>query len=151
MEIWIDGDACPGDAKLILFRAAERRKITTTLVANQPMTVPRSDYLKSVRVSSGLDEADRYIVEKMASGDLVITSDIPLAELAIKRGGTVLDSRGQIITEVNIGERLALRNLLDGLRGTGMETGGPAPYGRNDKQAFANSLDRILTQLERSQ
>ena len=79
MEIWIDGDACPGDAKLILFRAAERRKITTTLVANQPMTVPRSDYLKSVRVSSGLDEADRYIVEKMASGDLVITSDTPLA------------------------------------------------------------------------
>ena len=115
------------------------------------MTVPRSDYLKSVRVSSGLDEADRYIVEKMSSGDLVITSDIPLAELAIKRGGTVLDARGQLITEVNIGERLALRNLLDGLRGTGMETGGPAPYGRNDKQAFANSLDRILTQLERGQ
>jgi uncharacterized protein len=150
MEIWIDGDACPGDAKQILFRAAERLKIATTLVANQPMSVPRSAYVKTVKVPPGLDVADQYIVETMASGDLVITSDIPLAELVVKRGGTVLDSRGQLITELNIGERLALRNLLDGLRGTGMETGGPAPYSRNDKQAFANSLDRILTQLTRT-
>ena len=149
MQIWVDADACPMDAKELMFRLAQRRKITVTLVANQQMSVPRSEYLKMVSVPVSQDAADAFIAQQVSRGDLVITSDLPLAGQVVAKGGVVLDSRGQTITDQNIGERLALRNLLDDLRGTGLETGGPAPYSPKDRQEFVNSLDRLVTQLSR--
>jgi len=145
MQIWIDGDACPGEIKELLYRAAQRRKVKVTLVANQIMRVPSSEFIDSIRVPAGMNVADRQIVEKVAAGDLVVTADIPLAAEIVAKGGVALDPRGTLYTDDNVGQRLASRNLLDDLRGGGLVTGGPSNFSSRDKQAFANQLDRWLT------
>jgi uncharacterized protein YaiI (UPF0178 family) len=145
VQIWVDADACPGEIKELLFRAAERRMIKVTLVANQPMRVPRSRFIDSLLVPSGMNVADRQIVERIASGDLVVTADIPLAAEVVAKGGLALNPRGTLYTEKNVGELLASRNLIDELRGAGLITGGPSNFSAKDRQAFANQLDRWLT------
>lgn len=145
MQIWVDADACPGEIKELLFRAARRREIKVTLVANQPLPTPRSEFIDSIVVSPGMNVADRRIVELVEPGDLVITADIPLAAEVVASGGQALNPRGEFYTNANIGERLAVRNLLDELRGGGAITGGPANFNAKDRQAFANQLDRWLT------
>lgn len=149
MQIWVDADACPGDIKPLLFRAAERTKTKVTLVANQPLRTPRSEYVESLLVPAGLNVADQRIVELVEPGDLVITADIPLAAEVVAEGGQALNPRGELYTEANIGERLAARNLMDELRGGGQITGGPANFTAKDRQAFANQLDRWLTAAKR--
>lgn len=144
MRIWVDADACPKVIKDILFRAAERATVETVLVANQPLRVPPSRFLRTLQVAAGFDGADRRIVAELAAGDLVVTADVPLAALVVKKGATALNPRGELYTEANIGERLAMRNLLDELRGAGQVSGGPAPLDPRDRQAFANQLDRLL-------
>ena len=145
MHIWVDADACPGEIKELLFRAAKRTKTKVTLVANQTMRTPRSEFIDSVLVSGGMNVADRRIVELVQPGDLVITADIPLAAQVVAKGGQALDPRGELYTEANVGERLAVRNLFDKLRGGGQITGGPVGFTAKDRQAFANQLDRWLT------
>ena len=145
MQIWVDADACPGDVKELLFRAAKRTKTKVTLVANQAMRTPRSEFVDSLLVPAGMNVADRRIVELVQPGDLVITADIPLAAQVVGKGGQALNPRGELYTEANVGERLAVRNLLDELRGGGQITGGPANFSAKDRQAFANQLDRWLT------
>ena len=148
MQIWVDADACPGEIKALLYRAAERRQIKVTLVANQPQRTPPSQFIDSVLVPSGMNVADRRIVELVAPGDLVITADIPLAADVVAKGGQALDPRGELYTAANVGERLAVRNLIDELRGAGLMSGGPSNFGARDKQAFANQLDRWLTRAK---
>ena len=145
MQIWVDADACPGEIKELLFRAAQRTRTKVTLVANQPLRTPRSEFIDSLLVSGGMNVADRRIVELVEPGDLVITADIPLAAEVVARGGQALDPRGELYTDANVGERLAVRNLFDELRGGGQITGGPANFSAKDRQAFANQLDRWLT------
>ena len=144
MRIWVDADACPNVIKEILFRAAERARINLTLVANQPVRTPPSQYIKALQVPPGFDVADNKIVELTEAGDLVITADIPLAAGVIDKGGHALDPRGESYTKDNIKERLAMRKLMDELRSSGVDTGGPATFGNADRQAFANKLDRFL-------
>lgn len=146
MQIWVDADACPGVVKEILFRAAERVRITVTLVANQYLKTPPSRYVKSLQVSAGFDVADNRIVQLLEPGDLVVTADIPLAAEVIAKGGSAIDPRGRLYTEENIRERLNMRDFMDELRGTGVVTGGHAAFSHSDRQAFANQLDRFLTQ-----
>lgn len=148
MRIWVDADACPGVIKELLFRAAERRRIKVTLVANQSMRVPRSEFIDTILVPSGMNIADRRIVELVTLGDLVITADIPLAADVVAKGGQALDPRGELYTDDNVGERLAVRNMFDGLRGEGQIMGGPANFSPKDKQAFANQLDRWLAKVK---
>lgn len=145
MRIWVDADACPGAVKELLFRAAERTKTRLTLVANQPVRTPHSEFIDSIRVGAGANVTDQQIVELAEPGDLVITADIPLAADAIAKGAQALNPRGELYTRTNIGERLAMRDLMDGLRGEGQITGGPSNFSSKDKQAFANQLDRWLT------
>jgi hypothetical protein len=145
VRIWVDADACPGEIKQLLYRAAERRKIKVTLVANQRMRTPRSEFIDSVLVTAGMDVADRRIVELVEPGDLVVTADIPLAAEVVAKGAQALDPRGELYTDANVGERLAVRDLLDELRAGGQITGGPANFSAKDRQAFANQLDRWLT------
>lgn len=145
MQIWVDADACPNVIKEILFRAAKRVEIKTTLVANQELQIPGSSYIESVLVRSGLDVADSYIVQHLQSGDLVITADIPLAAEAIEKGAYALNPRGEFYDRGNIRERLSMRNFLNELRSGGVETGGPPPFNQRDTAAFANQLDRFLT------
>jgi len=145
MQIWVDGDACPKAIKEILFRAAERLRISLQVVANRRLVLPRSRYIKSVLVSAGLDVADLEIVKMLVPGDLVITADIPLASQVIEKGGHALDPRGEFYSEANIGERLSMRNFMNELRGSGVETGGPSSLAKKDHQNFANQLDRFLT------
>jgi len=145
MQIWVDADACPRAIKEILYRAAERVKIRLTLVANQQLHCPQSPYLRVIQVPSGFDEADHRIVQLMQPGDLVVTGDIPLAAAVVEKGGHALGHRGEQFTEDNIRERLAMRDLMDHLRSTGHETGGPAALSKSDRQAFANGLDQLLT------
>ncbi len=145
MKIWIDGDACPRVVKEVLYRAADKRRIELVLVANKPIAIPRSAWIRSLQVPAGPDVADAEIVRLMEAGDLVVTADIPLASQVIEKGGTALDPRGEIMTTENIGARLSLRNFMDELRSSGVETGGPAAFSATDRQAFANQLDRILT------
>lgn len=145
LRIWVDADACPGAVKEILYRAAERAKVTVTLVANQALRTPPSRYIKSIRVAAGLDVADKAIVDKVRPGDLVITADIPMAARVIAQGGHVIDPRGELYTRDTISERLSMRNFMDELRGSGVETGGPASFRQGDRQAFANQLDRFLS------
>jgi len=144
MRIWVDADACPNAIKEILFRAAERARVNLTLVANQPVRTPPSQYIKALQVPPGFDVADNKIVELTEAGDLVITADIPLAAGVIDKGGHALDPRGETYTKDNIKERLAMRKLMDELRSSGVDTGGPATFGNADRQAFANKLDRFL-------
>ncbi len=144
MNIWVDADACPVVIKEILFRAAERKKVTTTLVANQFLRVPKSPFIHFLQVHAGFDVADNEIVQRLSSGDLVITSDIPLAAEAIEKGAVALSPRGELHTAENIGPRLNMRDFLDTMRSSGVETGGPPALSQSDRQAFANHLDRIL-------
>lgn len=145
MQIWVDADACPNVIKEILFRAANRTQTTIILVANQPMRTPPSLYIKTVQVSFGFDVADNHIVKSMNAGDLVITADIPLADAAIEKGGTALNPRGELYSLTNIKQRLSIRNFSEGLRSSGVITGGPAPLSKREIQAFANCLDQYLT------
>jgi len=144
MQIWVDADACPNVIKTILFRAAERLQIPLILVANKALQTSPSRYIRSIRVGAGFDVADNVIVRDMESGDLVITADIPLASEVIGRGGHALNPRGEFYSKENIEERLTMRNFMDELRGTGVNTGGPATLSQKDRQAFANGLDRFL-------
>jgi hypothetical protein len=144
MQIWVDADACPRVIKEILYRAAERKEIQLTLVANQPLTTPPSPYIRAMVVGAGFDVADDKIVELLQPGDLVVTADIPLAAAAIDKAGHALNPRGEFYSSDNIKERLAIRNMLDELRGSGVETGGPAAFSQADRQAFANQLDQFL-------
>ena len=145
MQIWVDGDACPASIKEIVFRAAVKKEIRVTVVANQPMRIPQSPWISLLTVPAGLNVADQKIVELVAINDLVVTADIPLAALVVEKSAFALDPRGTLYSHENIGERLATRNLMDELRGSGMIEGGPAPFRSADRQAFANHLDRILT------
>ena len=144
MKIWVDADACPVVIKDILFRAAERTRVTVTLVANQPINIPKSRFIKFVQVTQGFDVADNEIVNRLDSGDLVITSDIPLAADAIEKGGTALSPRGELYTANNIKARLNMRDFMESLRSTGVETGGPSALSQSDRKLFADHLDKIL-------
>jgi uncharacterized protein YaiI (UPF0178 family) len=147
MRIWVDADACPRVIKEILFRAAERKQVQLTLVANQPLRTPPSPYIDTMVVAAGFDVADDRIVELLSPGDLVVTADIPLAAAAIAREGHALNPRGELYTQDNIQERLAVRNMLDELRGCGIDTGGPSALNASDRQAFANQLDKFLARI----
>ncbi|MEM9120301.1 MAG: YaiI/YqxD family protein [Cyanobacteria bacterium P01_F01_bin.56] len=144
MHIWVDADACPRVIKEIIFRAARRVGVATTLVANQELQIPASDLIDAVQVKAGLDVADGYIVQHLTSGDLVITADIPLAAEAIAKAAYALTPRGEFLDRGVIRQRLSLRNFLDELRSSGVETGGPPPFHARDREAFANQLDRFL-------
>jgi len=144
MKLWVDADACPVVIKEILFRAAERTCSLLTLVANQPIRVPSSQYIKTVQVPAGFDVADDEIVKRLEAGDLVITADIPLAAEVIEKGGHALNPRGELYTTENIKARLNMRDFMDTLRSSGINTGGPPAISLSDRQAFANNLDRFL-------
>jgi uncharacterized protein YaiI (UPF0178 family) len=150
MKIWVDADACPRVIKDILYRAAQRSEVMTTLVANQPLQVPPSPWIKSVQVASGFDVADNHIVQALDPGDLVITADIPLAAEAIDKGAQAINPRGQHYTKANIKQRLAMRDLMEELRTIGEVRGGPPPLNQQDRQAFANVLDRLLAKHRKS-
>lgn len=145
MKIWVDADACPVVIKEILFRAAERTKVAVTLVANQAVNTPRSQFITSIQVPQGFDVADNEIVKRLNTGDLVITSDIPLAAEVIEKGGHALNPRGELYTKNNIRARLNMRDFMESLRSTGVATGGPAALSQSDRQSFANNLDKLLT------
>jgi uncharacterized protein YaiI (UPF0178 family) len=145
VQIWVDADACPQVIKEILFRAADRAQVLTTLVSNTSLRIPYSPFIRSLRVAQGFDVADHRIVQQVEPGDLVITADIPLAALVIARGAQALDPRGELYTEGNVHERLAFRNLMQDLRAAGDLIAGPPPFSQNDRQRFANHLDHFLT------
>jgi|TARA_R110002096_G_scaffold194592_1_gene376846 uncharacterized protein YaiI (UPF0178 family) len=148
--IWVDADACPVVIKDMLFRAAERTKTQTTLVANQMVRVPPSAYISFLRVSAGYDEADNEIVKRMQTGDLVITGDIPLASDVVDKGGIALNPRGELYTRENIKDRLNMRDFMETMRSSGLDVGGgPPPLNNTDKQNFANQLDKLLTKAGR--
>lgn len=145
LNIYVDADACPKVIKEVLFRAAEREQVLLTLVANQPLRIPPSRYIKSLKVAAGFDVADNEIVNLTESGDLVITADIPLAAEVIEKGGFALNPRGEMYTADTIRQKLTMRDLMDQLRGSGVTTGGPPVISQRDRQLFANELDRFLT------
>lgn len=150
MKLWLDADAAPRDVKEVCYRASDRLGLETILVANQRLQLPAGyAHLVAVRVDGGPDVADRYIAEHAAAGDVVVTADIPLAALLVPKGAVVLDPRGDEYTPESIGERLSVRDFMDGLRGAGVETGGHGAYGPREKQRFANALDRALTRALR--
>jgi uncharacterized protein YaiI (UPF0178 family) len=150
VKIWVDADACPVVVKEMLFKAAERTATELTLVANQAMHRPQSRYINTVQVSQGFDVADDEIVKRLTAGDLVITSDIPLAAEVIEKGGHALSPRGEMHTTENIRARLNMRDFLDTMRASGVDTGGPAAFSQRDRQSFANNLDRFLTKYANS-
>jgi uncharacterized protein len=151
MRLWIDADAAPREIKDICYRASERLKLDVVLVANSRIQLPAGyAHLSAVRVDGGPDVADTYIAEHAERGDVAITADIPLAALLVPKSVTVIDPRGDEYTAESIGERLSLRNFMDGLRSTGVDTGGKGTYGQREKQAFANALDRVLTKALRA-
>ena len=150
MKIWVDADACPGVIKEILFRAAQRTEVTMTLVANQAVRIPPSRHIKMIQVASGFDAADNEIVKRVYPGDLVITGDIPLAAEVIEKGGNALNPRGELYTADNIKNRLTMRDFMDTLRSSGIDTGGPPALSQSDRKAFANQLDRFLSKHARS-
>jgi uncharacterized protein YaiI (UPF0178 family) len=150
MQIWVDADACPVVVREILFRAAERTGVVMTLVANKPVRLPAARNVHFVQVPPGFDAADKRIVELMSVGDLVITADVPLAAAAIEKGGVALNPRGELYTSENVRERLSVRNFLDELRGSGVNTGGPGALSQRERQAFANQLDRWLAKRAKS-
>jgi len=145
MNIWVDADACPVVIKDILYRAVERTEIQLTLVANQTLSIPPSRYIKFIRVPSGFDVADKEIIKMLNAGDLVITSDIPLAADAIEKGAYVLSPRGELFSTDNIKARLSMRDFMESLRSSGVDIGGPPALSQSDRQAFANHLDRFLS------
>ncbi len=147
MKIWVDADACPNPIKEILYRAAQRKSIELVLVANQSLRVPPSPHIRAVRVAPGFDVADNHIVQQAVAGDLVVTADIPLAAEVVEKGATALNPRGELYTRENIRERLTMRDMMDELRSSGIEMGGPSSFSQTDRQAFANQLDRLLAKL----
>ncbi|CDF81697.1 YaiI/YqxD family protein [Pseudomonas sp. QL9] len=149
MRIWIDADACPRAAKELVAKFALKRKLEVVMVAGQPVAKPAFACVRLVVVPSGMDAADDYLVEQAEPGDLVICSDVPLADRLVKKGVDALDPRGREFDAKNMGERLAMRNLFTDLREQGQVGGGQAAYGEKDKQAFANALDRLLTRLNK--
>ncbi|MFD2230939.1 YaiI/YqxD family protein [Alkalimarinus sediminis] len=151
MAIWVDADACPNVVKDILFRAAQRTKIMLTLVANQPINTPPSPYIKSIQVAAGFDVADNYIAQEAIKGDLVITADIPLAAEVVEKGAIALNPRGEKYTRENIKQRLTMRNFMEEMRGAGHQMGGPPPLNQQDRQAFANALDRYIVHYRKNQ
>ena len=144
MKIWVDADACPVVIKEILFKAAQRTGLEMLLVANHAMRVPPNKNIRMLQVSSGFDVADNEIVKRCEMGDLVITSDIPLAAEVIEKGAEALSPRGEMFSKDTIRSRLNIRDFMDTMRSSGVQTGGPPPLGQKEKQAFANNLDRIL-------
>jgi uncharacterized protein YaiI (UPF0178 family) len=144
MNIWVDADACPAPVKEILYRAADRARLPVTFVANQALRTPPSRWIRSIQVPRGFDVADNHIVEAVSAGDLVVTADIPLASLVVAKDAFALGPRGELYSRENIGELLDMRNFMDGLRASGMVTGGPGAFSHADRQAFANQLDRFL-------
>ncbi len=144
MKIWVDADACPVVIKEILYRAAKRTGTSLTLVANQPVQVPVSEFIRTIQVASGFDVADNEIVKRLTPGDLVITADIPLADEVIEKGGHALNPRGELYSKDNIKARLNMRDFMDTMRASGVNTGGPPAISQRDRQEFANSLDRFL-------
>ena len=148
MKIWVDADACPVAIKVILFRAAQRTQIETILVANKLLRVPPSPWIRSVQVPAGFDVADNKIVQELVAGDIVITADIPLAAQVIAKGGHALNPRGEFYSVANINERLAMRNFMEELRGSGVDISGPGVFSQSDRQAFAAQLDRFLMQAK---
>ena len=144
MAIWIDADACPNVVKEILFRAAQRTKTPLILVANQAIRTPPSPYITSIQVSAGFDVADNHIAQSVLPGDLVITADIPLAADVVEKEAIALNPRGEKYTKENIKQRLTMRNFMEEMRSTGQVSAGPPPLNQQDRQAFANSLDRYL-------
>ena len=150
MQIWVDADACPVVIKEILYRAAQRWQRPLTLVANQMLRTPPSPLIRAVQVPRGFDVADDYIVQHAVSGDLVITGDIPLASLVLAKGTLVLNPRGERYTADTIGERLALRDMMDKLRSVGVDTGGPSTLSQSDRRAFGNALDQLMMAWSRT-
>jgi len=146
MKIWVDADACPKPVKDILFRLAERKKIMVTFVANQRLILAKSPFIQLVQVGYGENIADDEIVNKCSDGDLIITADIPLAARIVAKGAQALDPRGKIYDENNVGQLLDMRNFMDELRGSGVETGGPPSFGQKERFKFANELDRFIAQ-----
>ncbi len=151
MKIWIDADACPKAIKEIVYKASERLKIETILVANQAIAKPRSPLIKSIVVDKGPDVADQYIVDEMDPDDLVITQDIPLADLIVTKGGLAINPRGDLYTVDSIKERLSIRDFMTDLRDSGMQTGGPRSFSEQDKRKFASSFDKIINKKMREQ
>ncbi len=149
LKIWIDADACPRAVKEIVFRASERLRIPVCLVANSYMAVPKGPLISFIKVDKGADIADAHIVESISSNDLVITADIPLAALVVEKGSTAINPRGELYTEENVRERLSMRDFMANLRDSGVDTGGPPPFGPKDKERFANAINRILTRMTR--
>lgn len=144
MQIWVDADACPVAVKEILYRVAARLQLQVTLVANQLMRVPGSPFIRALQVAGGPDVADAEIVRLLVAGDLLVTGDIPLAAQVLDKGGFALNPRGEFYTVDNIAQQLTMRSFMDELRGSGVDTGGPAPFSQADRQQFANALDRHL-------
>ncbi len=149
MKIWVDADACPAVIKDILYRAAQRTKIQLTLVANQPIQVPPSHQINFIQVAQGFDVADDEIVKRMQRDDLVVTSDIPLAADVIEKGGIALSHRGELYTANNIRARLNMRDFMETLRASGVNTGGPPALSKSDRKAFADHLDQFLTRYSK--
>lgn len=151
MRIWVDADACPGVIKDILYRAAERRRIQVVLVANRGLRVPPSPWICAVQVEQGFDVADRHIADHIEAGELLITADIPLAASVLEKGAQALNPRGERYSTENIRQLLDMRNFMETLRSSGVETGGPAAFHQSDRQAFANQLDKFLAGLRQSE
>ena len=149
MKIWVDADACPKVIKDILCRAAERTEVSVTFVANQRFRVPESSYITLIQVGQGADVADDEIVDQCEAGDLIITADIPLAARIVEKGALALDPRGKIYDKNNIGQILDMRNFMDTLRSSGVETGGPNSFGQKERYKFANELDKLLASSRR--
>ena len=147
MEVWVDADACPVVIKEILFRAAKRTGVQLTLVANQAIQIPKIPSIRMIQVPSGFDVADNEIVKRSKVGDLVITSDIPLAAEIIEKGGQALSPRGELYSADDIRARLNMRDFMDTLRASGIDTGGPPAISQSDRQLFANHLDTLLTRF----
>lgn len=145
MKIWVDADACPVVIKDILFKAAERTGVQLTLVANRPVRIPPLRCINFIQVASGLDVADNEIVKRLGVGDLVVTGDIPLAANVLEKGGSALNPRGELYSADSIRSRLSVRDFMDSLRASGIDTGGPPILNKGDRQNFANQLDRYLT------
>ncbi len=150
MKIWVDADACPAVIKDILFRAAERTGVQLTLVANQPVRIPPSRCIEFIQVACGFDVADNEIVKRLSVGDLVITGDIPLAAEVIEKGGYALNPRGELYSADSIRSRLNVRDFMDTLRASGINTGGPPAISQSDRKSFANHLDKYLTKYARN-
>ncbi len=147
MPIWVDADTCPRVIKEILFRAAERTAVPVTLVANRLLHTPSSPYISAIQVADGFDVADSKIVKRLETGDLVITADIPLAAEVIAKGGHALDPRGEMHSADTIQAKLTMRDFMETLRASGIETGGPSALSQRDRQLFAKHLDYYLTSL----